>query len=62
MRLRINKGSIAIVGGWEIICSVTKIIFFGSLDEKVYPAINFCKETKNIIIDTNTNSKEIKKP
>jgi flavodoxin len=61
MKLRINKDSIVVIGKWEIIFSGTKITFFGSIDEEVYPAIKFCKKTKNIIVSTNTNSEEIEK-
>jgi flavodoxin len=61
MKLRINKDSIVVIGKREIIFSGTKITFFGSIDEEVYPVIKFCKKTKNIIVSTNTNSEEIEK-
>jgi hypothetical protein len=61
MRLRINNSSISVIGKWVIFRSITKVTCFWSANEKPFPAIKFCKKTKNITINTNTNSKEIEK-
>jgi hypothetical protein len=61
MRIRIGESWVVVIGKYGIISAITRIVFFGSTDQKAHPAVKFCKRTKNIIVDTKTNSKEIEK-
>jgi hypothetical protein len=62
MKIKINNSLLKVIDKFEIVSSSSKqIVFFGNTNEKAYPFVKFCKETKNIKTATSNEIREIQK-
>jgi hypothetical protein len=62
MKIKINNSLLKVIDKFEIISSSYRgITFFGNTNEKAYPFVKFCKETKNIKTVTSNETREIQK-